>query len=585
MDDRQSPALEIEPIEGEHEAPDGVSSAFEGAARHALERGEALGDLASAVYRVDHGCLRQADRAWRAGDLISAVDWLDPTVDGPVIASRRTWVRCVRADVIRDRLAAQLPALIRAVQRRRAPICARRFGLLALGVLPPGWPARLAAALGAEISTPARLASDHSVARWLVPLAPDALDGLAEVDAVILVCPAATDPRPGAAERALWRLPAARRPPIHLILLHDPAVDHPTGTRRWYADRDLAGHLHARRDRPGDLARIGRLLTGRGVGLVLGGGGALGSMHLGVFKALGDHGVPIDAVGGTSSGGGIAAQMAMGLDFPALQRCNYDHFFKSNPFRRPTLPLMAVTPRQTVDAVARSLYGLLDIEDLWLPFFCVSTNLTRSTLQVHRSGPVWRAVRATTAVPGLATPFVEDGDVLVDGGLLCTLPTRQMRGRGVGRVIAVDVLPLQSARGLGYDYDALPGALEALIDRLRPGGEAARIPSLPYVITRSTALADAQDRAANRAAADLLFTPPAEGARSARYVGFDAMVSRAYADATALLATLGPGERARLHAPPAPLRPPSEPAPVEPRRARRGLLGRLPRFDISIHLK
>jgi NTE family protein/lysophospholipid hydrolase len=76
----------------------------------------------------------------------------------------------------------------------------------------------------------------------------------------------------------------------------------------------VTDYHHLRADRPGDVARLARMITGTSCGLVLGGGGARGFAHLGVLRALEEAGVPIDVVGGTSSGALMAALCAQGLD-------------------------------------------------------------------------------------------------------------------------------------------------------------------------------------------------------------------------------------------------------------------------------
>lgn len=83
----------------------------------------------------------------------------------------------------------------------------------------------------------------------------------------------------------------------------------------------------------------------------------------------------------------------------------------------------------------------LDLEDTWLNFFCVSTNLTKGRVETHTHGPAWYAIRASFSVPGVFPPVPnEAGDLLVDGGLLDNLPVRVMRDTHAGiTVVAIDV--------------------------------------------------------------------------------------------------------------------------------------------------
>ena len=65
-------------------------------------------------------------------------------------------------------------------------------------------------------------------------------------------------------------------------------------------------------------------------------------------------------------------------------------------------------------------FGSLDIADLWIPFYCVSTNLTQCRAQIHDRGPLVQALRATASIPGVLPPVSFDGDLLVDGGCWTT---------------------------------------------------------------------------------------------------------------------------------------------------------------------
>src|SRR5690606_4965543 len=78
---------------------------------------------------------------------------------------------------------------------------------------------------------------------------------------------------------------------------------------------------HIRPERVSDLARLARILTGNATGLVLSGGGAKGFAHLGVFKALEEHGIGVDFIGGASIGAVMAAYVS--FDLPADEIIEY----------------------------------------------------------------------------------------------------------------------------------------------------------------------------------------------------------------------------------------------------------------------
>ena len=150
------------------------------------------------------------------------------------------------------------------------------------------------------------------------------------------------------------------------------------------------------------------MLTGRAIGLVLGGGGARGLAHIGVVRAIEEAGVPIDLVGGTSAGAIIGGQVASGWDSARILAESRRVLVEDGSLNDFTLPLVALLRGNRYIRMLDKLYRERRIEDLPISFFCVSANLTRSTCMVHRSGlarrawpPVWRcpgsARRSSTA--------------------------------------------------------------------------------------------------------------------------------------------------------------------------------------------
>jgi predicted acylesterase/phospholipase RssA len=106
-----------------------------------------------------------------------------------------------------------------------------------------------------------------------------------------------------------------------------------------------------------------------------------------------------------------------------------------------TVPISSLLKGKKLDRVMHGLYGDADIEDLWLPFFCASTDLAHAMLVVHDRGPVWQSVRASCSIPGLFPPLPIGGRMLVDGGLMDNLPLDLLAERCEGTLIAVDVFP------------------------------------------------------------------------------------------------------------------------------------------------
>ena len=235
-----------------------------------------------------------------------------------------------------------------------------------------------------------------------------------------------------------------------LVLLHEPSVSRPTKTKAWLAELGLihqsrrhaeGRHFHIRRGLSSNYDRVARFVSGREVGLVLSGGGARGFAHVGCIRAMRELGIPIDMIGGVSMGSLVGAAYAYSPhDFEStvddirsqLKGVMFDF----------TAPVLAIARGRRFDRRLMSWFDNARIEDLWTPYFCVSSNLTEAGIVVHETGPLWWSVRASGTLPGLISPMIHDGSLLFDGCLLDNLPMDVMRERlGTASVIAVDVVP------------------------------------------------------------------------------------------------------------------------------------------------
>ncbi|HEV3234552.1 MAG TPA: patatin-like phospholipase family protein, partial [Candidatus Dormibacteraeota bacterium] len=328
---------------------------------------------------------------------------------------------------------------------------------------------------------------------------------LREADVVLLVADATSDPSPKPIERAVLQ---GLEEKVDLVLVHPEGTTHPTGTARWLEPRQVGHHYHVLADRQADLARVARYLTGRALGLALSGGGARGFAHVGVMRALEEAGHPIDFVGGTSMGALIGGLIAMGLPAPAVAEQAASAFKQLGLARDWTLPLHSLVSARRIVLMLKGLYGDLDIEDLWIPYFCCSANLTRAELAVHRSGPLWLWVRASSSVPGIEPPVVDEGSYYIDGGILNNLPGDIMRGICNGTVVAVNVSPIVDLHAAeGREVSTSGWSLLGAKLRRRKGIAA---PSIMAMMARSTVLASVHNSDAIRASVDLYLHPPTD---------------------------------------------------------------------------
>ena len=307
---------------------------------------------------------------------------------------------------------------------------------------------------------------------------------LRQADQVVTVADAGRAAELGEAEeRTADRWMPGRQPRRSLVLLHPPELHRPEGTARWLAGRSLDAVYHLRRGHAADLARLGRILAGRGLGLVLGGGGARGFAHLGVLQALDELGVAVDLIGGASIGSSIAVLAAQGKS-PREAAAAAGRAFRS--LIDYTLPLSSLLAGRRITESIRRETGSWDIEDFWLPFFCVSTSLTDSRTVVHRRGSSLRALRASIAIPGLLPAVVEGRELLVDGGVMNNLPIDVMRTLNpTGPVVAIDVVPPRGPTAR-WDHGLSLSGWSLALGKLTPWRKRApRAPTLANTIFRS----------------------------------------------------------------------------------------------------
>ncbi|KAF9531870.1 hypothetical protein CPB83DRAFT_867766 [Crepidotus variabilis] len=251
--------------------------------------------------------------------------------------------------------------------------------------------------------------------------------------------------------------------------------------RRGAADIRPQRHPHTN-----DFSRLARRICGTSIGLVLGGGGARGIAHLGLIRALEEYGIPIDHVAGTSIGALIGGLYAREGDLiSSTGRAKQFSGRMGNIWRilsDVTYPIVAYT---TGHEFNRSLYKVfygLHIEDMWLPYFCNTTNIITSRMEIHDSGYAWRYIRASMTLVGLLPPLSDNGHLLVDGGYIDNLPVAAMSALGASTIFACDVGSLDdnSPRNFG---DTISGWW-LLINRWNPFSNARLVPAITEIQSR-----------------------------------------------------------------------------------------------------
>lgn len=502
--------------------------------RRDLVRGELLveqGGSSDALYLVLHGALAvhrtghpEPISELRAGELVGEIGFFaniprtanvvairDSSV---LVLTRAAYATLVQdAPAIADALLAALAQRFARETARLVPIRAspkaRTVALIDGGrePVPSGFEPRLRQALaaaGAEIVDLARLeamfpgrALDASeISDWLNQLEYNAplvvyfgggeacewaRKAIRQADLVVLVCRGEA-PAPDLTEVegfACTVHPVAAR---RLVRVHDVRRHEVSGTAAWLARLPCFMHHHVALQDQIDIDSLVRFLCGRAVGFVAGGGGSHGTAHVGIYKAFRERGVTFDIFVGTSVGSAMAAGFAKNYDAEHLERGTHEIFVASRSFRRPTWPRYALLDHKAFDAALADQYGQnCRIEDCWRPFAAVATNLSTHSLELIRTGPLWQAVRASSAIPGLLPPFyTRDGVMLVDGCLVDNVPLAPMQQLKSGPNLVVH-FGEPATEMFDVDYAALPGRLELLAAMLLPFGRKT-LPAAPSAV-------------------------------------------------------------------------------------------------------
>jgi NTE family protein len=312
---------------------------------------------------------------------------------------------------------------------------------------------------------------------------------LRQADAVVLVADAAQGPAATPSESLLDAHRERVDVPVELVLVHPATCVEARGTRRWLDGRRLRRHHHVRAGDEAHAARVARLVTDRGIGVVLSGGGARSMAEIGVIAAMVELGIPVDAVGGTSAGALVAGAFARGWSVQEVRDVLHQGMVAQGSPIDPTVPFTSLAAGRRMTERLQAAAGEVDIEDLWLPFYCVSTNLSRNRPEVHRRGRGWRAVRASMSIPGIFPPVAEGGDVLVDGGLVDNLPVAEMRRAHEGiTVVAVDVGVHRGMSAGDLPDSTVVHGWRLLRDRIHPGRRSPKIAGIIAILTRLTEL-------------------------------------------------------------------------------------------------
>uniref|UniRef100_A0A1I7UR09 Cyclic nucleotide-binding domain-containing protein n=1 Tax=Caenorhabditis tropicalis TaxID=1561998 RepID=A0A1I7UR09_9PELO len=303
-----------------------------------------------------------------------------------------------------------------------------------------------------------------------------------------------------------------------LVLLWPENTPTPRGTAAWISESYYSGYHHLRAPNrvfsfpvktpekkiveyyestvygenisPSDFSRLARILTGHAIGVVFGGGGARGAAHAGALRALIEKKVPIDMVGGTSIGALFGSLYATSPDIRAVGRMK--NFFTDrlrnnimDVLRDLTWAYCAILTGHRFNLCVQRMLDEVKIEDCWISYFCITTDLTSSSMRIHRSGLMWPVVRSSMSIAGYVPPICDpqDGHLLLDGAYVNNLPADVMKSLGANVVIAIDVGMSDETMNL-RDYGYSISGTWCLFKRWWPFGEELRVMNMNEIQNR-----------------------------------------------------------------------------------------------------
>jgi NTE family protein len=311
----------------------------------------------------------------------------------------------------------------------------------------------------------------------------------------------------------------------HALVLLQPAGDAAiSGTGNWLDACPVDFHMHLRDGEPEDLARLARVLSGRAVGLVLSAGAARGFAHIGVYRAMRELGIPVDWIGGSSIGSIMGAAMAAGWDLERIEQTARQCFVQGKPFSDYTIPVTSLIRGRRMTQLLKEHLDFR-IEDLPIPFFCVSSVLDDGSLNLHQRGSLASALCASAALPGVIPPAVVNRRLAIDGSVLNSLPVDLMQKMPVGRIVAVD---LSSQKSYEVEYDEVPPAWRILAGRYLPFMKRQRVPPLSTIMLKATEIGTLERMRELGRNADLLLRPDVRGFGITEVRTFDRIVETGY---------------------------------------------------------
>jgi len=233
--------------------------------------------------------------------------------------------------------------------------------------------------------------------------------------------------------------------------------------------------------------------------------------QLGAVMAIRGANIPIDAIGGVSAGSIVAGYYAMHetLKDPEFHLRQLSEVTRQSiSIKNITWPAASLFNAKGYTQQLKKIFKNARVENLWLPFFSVSTNLSNNKLEISRSGRLWKLIRSSTSVPLVYPPVVIKGKMHLDGGLLNNLPVDVMRKllSNEGKIIAVE-LTHRNEDTKEYFFPPVLTFWSTLLSKFKITNKDYKFPQFIDTFLKSLLAGSAAKQEENSRMADVLITP------------------------------------------------------------------------------
>jgi len=304
----------------------------------------------------------------------------------------------------------------------------------------------------------------------------------------------------------------------------------PNIPKEWFELFEASNIFKVREGNQGDYQRVMRLISDRGIALVLSGGGAHGFAHLGVMKALKEKRIPIDFIGGTSIGSIMGAGLALDWEMEDILSKVEKDISKNNPLNDYTLPLIALLKGRRMKARLKQHFDI-SMENTWINFFCIGSNYQNARTEIFDKGSMYERIAASISIPGILPPSIVEGNYILDGGVLENVPVKSMRKLFRGKIITVD---LSSVKNYQVKTKELPSGTSLFLRKLIPVSKKIRTPKIMNVIMKSFTLGSINERRVYEGLSDLYINPQVKKG-FLQWKAFDSIVETGYKTTMELL--------------------------------------------------